>query len=42
LAAPLSVVNGTLGCGGTPVGNHWANLCVMIVSNKNAGIHVGS
>jgi len=32
--ASLSIVNGT------PLGNHWANLYLMIVCNKNAGIHV--
>jgi len=30
-----------VGCRGTPVGDHWANFCLMIVSNENAGIDVG-
>jgi len=31
--APLGIVNGTLGCRGTPVGNHWPR-----ASRSNRGL----
>jgi len=38
LAATLSIVNGTLGCRGSPVGNHWSRMSAIAAKHCLYGL----